>query len=66
MSLIWSNPDLLKDAEMEEKLYNEADIAEHTILLTGFPKDIPKQELEQKVREIMIELLKIDKITDES
>jgi len=42
------------------------DIAEHTILLKGFPRNIPKLELERNVRSIIEEILKIDKIEDES
>jgi len=49
---------------MELKLYNELDIAEHTILLSGFPKNISKLELEKNVRSIIEEILKIDKIDD--
>ena len=53
---------MLNDREMGEKLYTDLDIAEHTILIEGLPRDVPREELERKIRSIFIDLLELENI----
>jgi len=50
---------------MSEKFYTERDVSEHSIMLTGLPKDIPQKDLENMLRKIFVELLENESI-DES
>lgn len=48
--------ELLEDRDLNQKFYSEFEIAEHTVMITGFPRDLPRIELEQGVKE-MIDLI---------
>lgn len=50
---------------MSWKSYSELEIAQHSIMLEGIPKHIPKEKVEAYVSKIFKELLHVDKI-DES
>lgn len=47
---------LLEDRDLNQKFYSEFEIAEHTVMISGFPRDLPRIELEQGVKE-MIDLI---------
>ena len=61
---IQENPELLNDKEMSERLYTELDIAEHTIMLDGLPKTVPKQQLENDIHAVFVNLLELENIPD--
>ena len=47
---------------MGKKFYSERDVSEHSIMLTGLPKDIPQEDLENMLRKIFVELLENESI----
>lgn len=48
--------------DLKDNIINEIDISEHAIMIQGFPKNIPKDKLENIVENILIEILKNENI----
>ena len=47
-----TDPKLLEDKDMEKRTYTEIDVAKHSILLKGLPKNFPREELEIVVKKM--------------
>jgi hypothetical protein len=65
MHQISQNPSLLEDEIMSQKGYSELEVAQHTVMLEGIPKEIPKDKVEAHITKVFKELLQVDHI-DES
>lgn len=43
LAQIQANPELLNDPELGDRIYTDLDIAEHTIMISGLPRKVPKR-----------------------
>ena len=57
MRRIHDEPSLLEDEDMSEKLYSDFEIAEHTVMLKGIPKNIPQTALEDGLKKLFDEFV---------
>ena len=61
MERIRQDPTLLDDKDLFEKDLDVFEAADHTVLIHGLPK-LPREELESKMKDILIETMKKDNV----
>lgn len=50
-------PRLLEDQDMYQKLYSDLEIAQHAIMLSNLPKDIPRLQLEETLKNVFDQII---------
>lgn len=49
---------------MSQKGYTELEVAQHTVMLEGIPKEIPRDKVETYITKVFQELLQVDQIDE--
>lgn len=50
---------------MYEKLYSDIEVAQHTVMLSNLPQDVPRHQLEQSLKELFDSLINMEELNRE-
>jgi len=65
LSDVAQHPDLLVDNDMRTQIFSEAEIAKHTVHLSGVGRDIPAIDVENAISQVFSELIRLDNLPED-